>query len=88
MAVRQWSVILLDRQPQRRARIRQLVNALGACAIEIFDVQRALFSSACCVAVVGSRQSSLTAAGINAIRNLKQQGFEIVAYEDGAESGA
>ena len=87
VSVRQWRVILLDRQPQRRARIRQLVDALGARAIEIFDVQRAMFSSACCVAVVGAG-SEPDGAGMCAIRDLKRQGFEIVAYEDGTERGA
>ena len=85
ISVRQWRVILLDRQPQRRARIRQLVNDLGACAIEVFDVQRALFSSTCCVAVVGAG-SEPDGAGMCAIRDLKRQGFEIVAYEEGTES--
>ncbi len=85
VSVRQWRVILWDRQPQRRARIRQLVNALGACAIEVFDVQRVMFSSACCVAVVGAG-SEPDGAGMCAIRDLKRQGFEIVAYEDGSES--
>ena len=46
MGVRQWRVILWDQQPHRRARIRQLVHALGARVIEIFDVQRDLSSYA------------------------------------------
>ena len=86
VSVRQWRVILLDRQPQRRAPIRQLVNDLGACAIEVFDVQRAMFSSTCSVAVVGAG-SEPDGAGMCAIRDLKRKGFEIVAYEDGADRG-
>ncbi len=84
IGVRQWRVILWDQQPHRRARIRQLVEGVGARAIEIFELQRALFSSACCVAAVGTG-SEPDGAGISALRNLKQQGFEIVAYEDGTE---
>ena len=84
MAVRRWRIILWDQQPHRRARIRQLVDALGACAIEIFDLQRALFSSACCVAAVGIG-SEPNGEGMQAIRDLKRQGFEIVAYGDGTE---
>jgi hypothetical protein len=45
MAARQWRVILWDQQPYRRARVRQLVEAFGARAIEILDLQRAVFSS-------------------------------------------
>jgi transcriptional regulator with GAF, ATPase, and Fis domain len=84
IAVRQWRILLWDQQPHRRARIRQLVDALGARAIEIFDLQRALFSSACCVAAVGTG-SEPSGEGMRAIRDLKRQGFEIVAYEDGSE---
>ena len=84
MAVRRWRIILWDQQPRRRARIRQLVDALGAQAIEIFDLQRALFSSACCVAAVATG-SEPNGEGMRAIRDLKRQGFEIVAYEDGSE---
>ena len=84
MAVRRWRIILWDQQPHRRARIRQLVDTLGAQAIEIFDLQRALFSSACCVAAVGTG-SEPNGEGMRAIRDLKRQGFEIVAYEDGSE---
>jgi transcriptional regulator of aromatic amino acid metabolism len=85
IAVRQWHVILWDRQPQRRARIRQLVSALGPRAIEIFDVHRAMLSSTCCVAVLGTGRET-DGAGLCAIRDLKRKGFQIMAYEDGAES--
>ena len=54
-------------------------------AIEIVDVRRATFSSACSVAVVGTGGEP-DGAGMCAIRDLKRQGFEIVAYEDGTES--
>jgi transcriptional regulator with GAF, ATPase, and Fis domain len=84
MAARQWRVILWDQQPYRRARVRQLVEAFGARAIEILDLQRAVFSSACCVAAVGIG-SEPDGAGMCAIRDLKRQGFEILAYEDGSE---
>jgi hypothetical protein len=50
MAVRQWRVLLRDQQPQRRARIRQLVQALGVRVIKILDLQRQLSSYACCMA--------------------------------------
>ena len=53
MAVCQWRVILWDQQPLRRARIRQLIHALGARVIEILDLQRDLPSCACCVAALG-----------------------------------
>jgi len=85
VSVRQWRVLLWDHQPHRRARIRRLVSALGARAIEIFDVRSAMFSSACCVAAVATG-SEPDGAGMGAIRDLKRQGFEIVAYEDGTES--
>ena len=86
VSVRQWRVILWDRAASVDA--PESVNwssALGARAIEVFDVQRATFSSACSVAVVGTG-SEPDGAGMCAIRNLKRQGFEIVAYEDGTES--
>ena len=82
MAVRRWRIILWDQQPHRRARIRQLVDALGARAIEILDSNALLFSSACCVAAVGTG-SEPDGEGMRAIRDLKRQGFEIVAYGDG-----
>lgn len=85
MPVRQSCVILWDQQPRRRARIRQLVNALGARPIEILDVKCVTSCSACSVAVVATGIES-DGAGMCAIRDLKSQGFEIVAYEDGSES--
>ncbi|MGB7792222.1 MAG: sigma-54 factor interaction domain-containing protein, partial [Terrimicrobiaceae bacterium] len=84
MAVRRWRIILWDQQAHRRARIRKLVDALGARAIEMLDLQRTLFSSACCVAAVGTG-SEPNGEGMLAIRELKSQGFEIVAYGDGSE---
>jgi hypothetical protein len=60
-------------------------SALGARAVEIFDVGRATVSSECSVAVVGTG-SEPDGAGMRAIRDLKRQGFEIVAYEGGTES--
>ena len=85
MGVRQWRVILWDQQPHRRARIRQLVHALGARVIEIFDVQRDLPSYALCVAALGI-SCEPDDAGMRVLRDLKRQGIEIVAYGDGAES--
>jgi DNA-binding NtrC family response regulator len=84
-AVRQSCVILWDPQPRRRARIRQLVNALGARAIEILDVQGITSSSECSVAVVATGVEA-NGAAMCAIRDLKRKGFEIVAYGDGTES--
>lgn len=84
-SVPQSSIILWDEQPRRRSRIRQLVKAVGAGVIEILDVQRVTSSSACSVAVVATGTEP-DAAGMCAIRDLKRQGFEIVAYEDGSET--
>jgi transcriptional regulator with GAF, ATPase, and Fis domain len=78
-------VILWDQQPHRRARIRQLIDALGARAIEILDLPRDVFSRACCVAALGI-SCEPDGAGMRAIRDLKRQGIEIVAYGDGTES--
>jgi transcriptional regulator with GAF, ATPase, and Fis domain len=85
MAVRQAHVIVWDQQPHRRARIRQLVLALGARAIEILDLQRDISSCACCVAALGI-SCEPDCAGFRALRDLKRQGIEVVAYGDGAES--
>jgi DNA-binding NtrC family response regulator len=83
--VRQPCVVLWDKQPRRRAKIRQLVNALGARPIEVLDVQRVISCSACSVAAVAAGIQP-DGAGMCAIRDLKSQGFQIVAYEDGSES--
>ena len=83
--VRQSCVVVWDKQPRRRARIRQLVSALGARSIEVLDVQRLVSCSTCSVAVVAAGTQP-DGAGMCAIRDLKSQGFQIVAYEDGSES--
>jgi transcriptional regulator with GAF, ATPase, and Fis domain len=85
MSARQSCVILWDQQPGRRARIHRLVDALGARAIEVRDVQQITSSSACSVAVVASGNEP-NGAGMCAIRALKREGFEVVAYEDSSES--
>jgi DNA-binding NtrC family response regulator len=84
-AVRQWRVILWDEHPYRRARIRQLLQAVGARVIEIFDLQRDLSAHACCVAALGI-SCEPDRMGMRALRDLKRQGIEIIAYGDGTES--
>ena len=80
-----WRVILWDRHSGRRARIRRFVNGLGAHTIELPDILSAPFSATCCVAVVGTGVE-FDGEGMHILRVLKQKGFEIIAYEDGAES--
>ena len=74
-----------DEHPYRRARIRQLLQAVGARVIEIFDLQRDLSAHACCVAALGI-SCEPDRMGMRALRDLKRQGIEIIAYGDGTES--
>ena len=85
LTVRQSGVILWDEQPQRRARIRQVIQALGARVIEILDLQRDISSCACCAAALGIGCEP-DGAGLRALGDLKRHGIEIVAYGDGTES--
>jgi len=81
----QWRVILWDQQPQRRARIRQLIQALGARVIEILELPLHFSACACCVAALGI-SCERDGEGMRAVRDLKREGFEIVAYGDGTDS--
>ena len=84
-AVCQWRVILWDQQPQRRARIRQLIQALGARVIEVLELPPHFSACACCVAALGI-SCERDGEGMRAVRDLKREGFEIVAYGDGTDS--
>ena len=82
---RQWRSFFWDRRPSRRARIRQLVD--DSWRVSDRGIRRAaryvflhMLRSRC------GTGGEPDGAGTCAIRDLKRQGFEIVAYEDGTES--
>ena len=85
MAARQQGVILWDQRPQRRTRVCQLVQSLGARVIEIRDLQRDISSCACCVAALGI-SGEPDGEGLHGLRDLKRQGIQILAYGDGTGS--
>ena len=85
ITARQGGVILWDQQPQRRARIRQLVQGLGARVIEILDLQCGISPGAFCVAALGIGCEA-DSAELSALRDLKRHGMQILAYGEGTES--
>ncbi|HEY7316509.1 MAG TPA: sigma 54-interacting transcriptional regulator [Candidatus Binatia bacterium] len=84
------SVIVWDRQRARFELVARAVSKCGARAhrIESFAaIQNAEFSPTCSIGLIalGTRPSP-TDLSLEVIRALKQKGFKIVCYEDGAQA--
>jgi transcriptional regulator with GAF, ATPase, and Fis domain len=85
-----FSVIVWDQQRARRQRIARLISECKACPCwleslsSIQEVECSVYSSVALVAL-GARPAP-DDLGLEVVRSLKQKGFKIVSYEDGAHA--
>jgi DNA-binding NtrC family response regulator len=80
--------MLWDQNGQRRQEISKIIESAGLQPIAIEDSSdcvRVEFSAKCCIAVVTTGPVA-SGVGMQVIADLKAKGFNVIAYEDGAES--
>ena len=85
-----WTVLLWDPRPARLQVVSRLIAACGArlrCNDEVSAIPQVESSRGCALAVVAlGACPSPGDLGVEAIRSLKQKGFKVICYADGAPS--
>ena len=85
-----WTILLWDPRPARLEVVSRLIVTCGArlrCNDEVSAIPQVESSRGCALAVVAlGACPSPGDLGVEAIRSLKQKGFKVICYADGAPS--